>query len=349
MKAFSKAYVKSQDRGRDSLINEIQILQGLHHPNIMEAVEIHESSNSLYLVMELLEGGEICSFQKGKLDPESTLHILKSILKALVHLDIKGIMHRDLKPDNIIFKKKNCKANENTVKLVDFGLASKVDVDKYLFRRCGTPGFIAPEVINSKKEDTTMFSTKSDVFSTGVIFYFMLTGKIPYEGKNFQEVLESNQKAVIDFSIKDLASVSSRAMNLMRGMLELDPERRLSAAECLQHDYFEIDYDSESEICSNELDEGYCLGQTMQDFKEKLANKPLGGTDDSIYFKLNPTIRGETGTYNSHASPGTKLAQKIASINSPAPSNSKDLARARVSNVHSNIYKYVLTNGSKGI
>jgi serine/threonine protein kinase len=185
VKAFSKAYVKSQDRGRDSLINEIQILQGLHHPNIMEAIEIHESSNSLYLVMELLEGGEICSFQKGKLDQESTSHILRSILKALVHLDIKGIMHRDLKPDNIIFKKKDCSASENTVKLVDFGLASRCDVDNYLFRRCGTPGFIAPEVINSKKDDTTMFSTKCDIFSAGVIFYFMLTGKIPYEGKNF--------------------------------------------------------------------------------------------------------------------------------------------------------------------
>lgn len=239
--------MKSQDRGRESLINEIQILQSLHHPNIIEAVEIHESNNSLYLVMELLEGGEICSFKKGKLDPESTRHILKSILKALLHLENKGIMHRDLKPDNIILKKKGCKVSENTVKLVDFGLASECDLDKYLFRRCGTPGFIAPEVINSKSDDTTMLTTKCDVFSTGVIFFFMLTGKIPYEGKNFQEVLESNQKSTINFNCKELAAVSSRSLDLLRGMLEYDPSKRLSARECLEHDYFGSFFSSDSE------------------------------------------------------------------------------------------------------
>lgn len=104
VKAFSKAYIKAQDRGRDSLINEIQILKTINHPNIIELLEVHETEKSLYLVMELLEGGEISKINKGKPDQESNFYILKSILKALVHLDSLGIMHRDLKPNNIILK-----------------------------------------------------------------------------------------------------------------------------------------------------------------------------------------------------------------------------------------------------
>ena len=238
VKAFSKAYVNSQDRGKEGLINEIETLQRLDHPNIIKFEEVHESDNSIYLVMELLEGGEICSFNQGKLDQEATHCILKSILQALVHLDKEGIMHRDLKPDNIILKKLNCPISENTLKLVDFGLASSCDVDEYLFRRCGTPGFVAPEVINSKREDGTRFTTKSDIFSTGVIFFFMLTGKIPFEGERFEEVIESNKKAVINFDIEELHSVSSDAMSLLRLMLEVDPEKRLSAADCLRHKFF---------------------------------------------------------------------------------------------------------------
>lgn len=159
-------------------------------------------------------------------------------------------MHRDLKPDNIILKYKNCTISQNTVKLVDFGLASRCDVEEYLFRRCGTPGFVAPEVINSKKDDKTRFTTKCDVFSTGIIFFFMLTGRIPYEGKNFNEVLKSNQDATINFNIKELSSVSSIARNLLQGMLELDPDRRLSAADCLDHPFFSEQARSESELDS---------------------------------------------------------------------------------------------------
>ena len=154
---------------------------------------------------------------------------------------------------------------------------------------------------------------------------------------------------MIDFSSKDLASVPSRAVNLLRSMLQLDPARRLSAAECLEHEYFDSDYDSESEFCCSEMDEGCSLDQTMKEFKIMLENRLPGGTNDSIHFKSNPTIRGRTSTYDSHGSPGTKLAQKIASINSPAPTHSKERPRVRVTDVHSNFYKYVLTNGNKGV
>lgn len=238
VKAFSKEYLKSQTNGKESLINEITIMKAIHHPNVIELVEIHESQNSLYLVMELLEGGEIFNLNQGKLDNESTFLIFKGVLKALVALDKQGIMHRDLKPDNIILKKKGVLMRDNILKLVDFGLATYQDVDEYLFKRCGTPGFVAPEVINAKRGENVKYNTKCDVFSVGIIFFFMLTGKIPYDGDDFQQVLENNKKATIDFNIKELKNVTPVALELLKKMLNLNPNFRPSAAECLKHEYF---------------------------------------------------------------------------------------------------------------
>lgn len=236
--------------------------------------------------------------------------------------------------------------------MVDFGLASPCDVEEYIFRRCGTPGFVAPEVINSNKEDKTKFTTKCDIFSTGVIFFFMLTGKIPYEGQRFEEVIESNKRAVINFEIKELSSVPEHAMSLLRNMLEVDPEKRLSAEDCLKHKFFGPELSSASELDSTDEGPLHSLSEGMREIKNKINNKFLDDNQDSIHFKLNPTIQGNTDTYGSanKRSPNTIQNQKIFSINSPGPQQQqKQLQIPRVVNAHSDIYKYALTNGTKGV
>jgi calcium-dependent protein kinase len=272
-------------------------MQAVNHPNIIDLVEIHESQNSLYLVMELLEGGEIFSLSKGKLDNESTFSIIKNILKALVILDKHGVMHRDLKPDNIILKKKNVPIKENILKLVDFGLATYQDVDEYLFKRCGTPGFVAPEVINAKRGANVHYSTKCDVFSVGIIFFFMLTGKIPYDGADFQEVLDNNKKATINFNVKELKYVTPIANDLLRNMLEINPEDRPTALECLKHEYF-VNKEA-SLIMDDDQEEGIDLSENLTQFKEKYRNVKQGGVTDSIHFNANPTMNGVVDTYGS--------------------------------------------------
>ena len=139
--------------------------------------EIDESVNSLYLVMEVLEGGDIFSILERKPSPEEARVILRQLLQGIHYLATKGIIHRDLKPDNIILKFKDTPLNKNLIKIVDFGLGTFQDVEEYLFKRCGTPGFVAPEVINANNDDPFLrFTPKSDVFSVGIIFFFMLTG-----------------------------------------------------------------------------------------------------------------------------------------------------------------------------
>lgn len=234
VKAFSKEYIENQDKGRESLLIELDILRELDHPNMIKFLEIHETQHSLYLVMEVLEGGEIFSLSDGKLSPENAYEIVKSLLEGIKYLDRKGIIHRDLKPSNIVLKHKNRSLKENVIKIVDFGLSSFINVDEYLYKRCGTPGFVAPEVINANKYDPELkFSSKCDVFSVGIIFFFMLTGKIPYDGDSFHDVLANNKEAFIDFKLPYLKKVDSVALDLLKNMLKIDVDKRLTASQCL--------------------------------------------------------------------------------------------------------------------
>lgn len=330
-------------------------MQAVNHPNIIDLVEIHESQNSLYLVMELLEGGEIFSLSKGKLDNDSTYSIIKNILKGLVILDKHGIMHRDLKPDNIILKKKGVPITENTLKLVDFGLATYQDVEEYLFKRCGTPGFVAPEVINAKRGANVHYSTKCDVFSVGIIFFFMLTGKIPYDGADFQEVLDNNKKAVINFNVKELKFVTPVAMNLLKNMLELNPEDRPTAKDALKHDYF-VNKEAASMILDDdEQDEGIDLSQNLIQFKQKYRDVKKGGVTDSIHFNANPTMKGNVDTYGSirGGSKNSNMSGRIDSFNSvnkqAENKNIKKLKGDNAAKKRSSIYKYALMKGGKGV
>ena len=144
----------------------------LDHANILKLHEVCETENSLYMVMDLLQGGSLIDRIREKtiFKEEDAIPIMKGMLKAIEHAHSKGIMHRDLKPENILFRTVNFK--EEDVVLADFGLSTLIDEKKYLFFRCGTPGYVAPEVINLKDENAK-YSEVCDIFSLGVIFHIM--------------------------------------------------------------------------------------------------------------------------------------------------------------------------------
>lgn len=154
-------------------MNEVELLRTCRHPHILHLEEIHESKNSIYLVMEMLEGGELLhkiSDEKTTMSLEDTRKIMGNLISALAYLEEKRIMHRDLKPENLILKSKRDNTN---ICIVDFGLATFIDVDEYIFRRCGTPGFVAPEIANANSASNPKFDAKCDMFSAGIIFYIL--------------------------------------------------------------------------------------------------------------------------------------------------------------------------------
>lgn len=181
----------------------------------MNLEEIHESKNSVYLVLELLEGGELFNHISGKqsIVMSEISHIMRCLISSLAYLSDQGIMHRDLKPENMILKEKD-RLENSTLKLVDFGLSTKCNVPEYLFKRCGTPGYVAPEIINAPSNENIHYSPKCDVFSAGVIFYILITGKSPFDGKSFQEILNANKLCRIDFKNHKLKK-NPPALNLL--------------------------------------------------------------------------------------------------------------------------------------
>lgn len=145
----------------------------IQHENIIQLYEVYESERSIYLVLELIQGRSLQDTVKKSTFKETyseikIINMIRSILDALAYLASKGIMHRDLKPDNILLDK------NDKIKVVDFGLATFVKLDTYIFKKCGTPGYIAPEVFKyDEKNPLTFYDDRCDVFSAGCILFYL--------------------------------------------------------------------------------------------------------------------------------------------------------------------------------
>ena len=150
--------------------NEILIMRKIDHNSIIHLYEVHETDNTFYMIMDYLAGGTLLDLMKSnrKLLHSEIMSIIASITDGLKNLHTIGILHRDLKPENILFKD-----NENNEPvIVDLGLATFENEHEYLFPRCGTPGYVAPEVINIKSQGVK-YSSVCDVFSLGIIFHIL--------------------------------------------------------------------------------------------------------------------------------------------------------------------------------
>lgn len=151
-------------------------MRRLNQENLVKLFETYETQNSIYFVLDMLKGGELLGRVKSSpLSAPNLQKLMYNLLKALVHLHSRRCVHRDLKPENLLLKEKE---NDTDIVIADFGLASFLN-EEVLFKRCGTPGFVAPEILMYKEGDP-FYDEKCDVFSAGVIFYVLLTGKQPF-------------------------------------------------------------------------------------------------------------------------------------------------------------------------
>lgn len=146
IKAFNKEFMASQHKGKESLVNEVSVMRQLNNDHLIRLYEVYETTNSIYFVVDLLNGGELLHRirEKGSINEKELRVLIRNLIIALEHLHIKNIMHRDLKPENLLLKSKN---SDSDIVVADFGLATRIDIDNILFKRCGTPGFVAPEVL----------------------------------------------------------------------------------------------------------------------------------------------------------------------------------------------------------
>lgn len=178
-----------------SIVNEIKILRRLKgHPGVIKLEGVFESDNSVYLVMELCEGGR-CLKRRMFYKPNQIKNLLSQVLNTLKFMKEKGVVHRDLKPDNILLKYKDMPLEMNEVRIVDFGLSSIIEEGH--IRRGGTVGYMAPESLSGSGYQPHY---QFDIFSIGVMAYNGLTATKLFKDKRSVKMVEKNRKAKIDFS-----------------------------------------------------------------------------------------------------------------------------------------------------
>jgi len=223
----------------NSVISEIDILRALKHPRIINLYEVYEGKEHIHFIMEYLAGGELFEKirEKGSYNESDAIRIMGRLLEVVGYMHSKRYIHRDLKPENIILLNSDSDLN---FKVTDFGLATYLEEGKKATHRCGSPGYAAPEILKKQEYDF-----KVDVFSCGVILYALLTGFSPFCASNVEGILEKNEKMDIDFSEDTWKLVSKEGKDLVRKMLEKEPQKRLAITDCLRHDWFKKEQSSE--------------------------------------------------------------------------------------------------------
>ena len=226
------------------LIDEIRSQRALNHPGIVRLLEVHELEDEICLVMEAIEGGELSKQLKarGHYTESECAIMVKKLLEVLVYLAEKRIVHRDLKPENILLRDSQ---DLSSLVIADFGLACRAESDM-LYKGCGTPGYVAPEILFKKYCGDF---DKIDIFSVGCIFHKLLVGASAFYGKTSREVIKANAECVVNYEKVGFGPVSSSAKSLLQKMLEKEPLRRITAKQALDHDFFTMPtYDMEENV-----------------------------------------------------------------------------------------------------
>ncbi|XP_058458085.1 serine/threonine-protein kinase BRSK2 isoform X1 [Malaya genurostris] len=202
---------------------EIAIMKLIDHPHVLGLTDVYENRKYLYLVLEHVSGGELFDYlvKKGRLTPKEARKFFRQIISALDFCHSHSICHRDLKPENLLLDDKN------NIKIADFGMASLQPAGSMLETSCGSPHYACPEVIRGEKYD----GRRADVWSCGVILYALLVGALPFDDDNLRQLLEKVKRGV--FHIPHF--VPPDCQSLLKGMIEVNPEKRLTLSEINKH------------------------------------------------------------------------------------------------------------------
>ncbi|CAL5402138.1 unnamed protein product [Camellia sinensis] len=207
---------------------EISVMKMVKHPNIVELHEVMASKTKIYFAMELVRGGELFSkIAKGRLREEIARHYFQQLISAVDFCHSRGVYHRDLKPENLLLD------DDGNLKVTDFGLSAFTNhlrQDGLLHTTCGTPAYVAPEVIGKQGYD----GAKADIWSCGVILYVLLAGFLPFQDDNIVAMYRKIYRG--DFKCPPWFSPESR--RLITKLLDPNPNTRINIAKIMDSSWF---------------------------------------------------------------------------------------------------------------
>jgi len=252
---------------QNNLENEINILLQIDHPNVVKLFAIFENEDYVFLVMELVTGGELFDriVEKERYSEKDALGVMRQLLAGISYLHSKGIAHRDLKPENVLLENGDDGA---VIKIADFGLSRVYTEESIMLTSCGTAGYIAPEILK-----TLPYQNEVDMWSVGVIMYILLCGYPPFYDENDAQLFEKIMQCRYEFHEQYWEHISNEAKELIRGLLKVDPKERLSAEEALKSPWFNIKFDDQNLNINNNMKT--MLAKHNSERKEKAKNSLL--------------------------------------------------------------------------
>ena len=230
IKSINKSKIK-KERQKLKIKLETLIMKTLSESNnIVKIYETYETKNHICIVMEYICAGDLVSYikKRSKLTETVSKFIFKQIILALQYIHNHNIVHRDIKLDNILIDL------DNNIKICDFGVSKIIKKGDIMLDQCGTPAYIAPEIL--KNQGYEGFGV--DIWSAGVVLYTMLSGKVPFKGGDLKEL----HKIIINGDFKSIKNISNEANHLLKCILEVDPKKRIKIEDILNHPWM-IDVD----------------------------------------------------------------------------------------------------------
>ena len=221
-----KEIIIEKDKNKKNIKRELNLMKKLNHPNIIKLhdVIIDSSLNYIYFIMEYHKKGDLSKFLNGRaLKEKYCKKYLRQLSNGLEYLLINNILHRDLKPQNILL------TDDYNIQITDFGLARKFNKDFMFNTLCGSPMYMAPEIINRRD-----YNNKSDLWSVGIIMYEMLHGYTPFKVTNFFDLIRYINKNQITINI----TISEECENLLLGLLQQNVNKRIEWVSFFNHKWF---------------------------------------------------------------------------------------------------------------
>ena len=254
-----------------AILSEMTTLELLHHPNIISLFQILVTANQIHFILQYAPGGNLVELisEEGPLPEEKAKKMFGQVVSAIRYCHSLDIVHRDIKPQNILID------GEGNVKLIDFGLAVKCRPGTLLSRHCGTRGFNAPELVLQQPYD----GKSSDVWSLGVLLYFITTGYFPFRGNTINEI----EQKITTGTYTVPHHLSGQLENLIHQILTVSPEMRPSIEEIENHPWikkceFKIptmtdpDYKIIEMLCAM----GYNANDILESLQKKRYDEPMG-------------------------------------------------------------------------
>ncbi|XP_039299068.1 calcium/calmodulin-dependent protein kinase type 1 isoform X1 [Nilaparvata lugens] len=347
VKIIDKKALKGKE---DSLENEIKVLRRfsestkrtgtcsdsseettwLTHPNIVQLLETFEDKHKVYLVMELVTGGELFDriVEKGSYTEKDASDLIRQVLEAVDYMHEQGVVHRDLKPENLLYYSPD---EDSKIMISDFGL-SKMEDSGIMATACGTPGYVAPEVLAQKP-----YGKAVDVWSIGVISYILLCGYPPFYDENDANLFAQILKGEFDFDSPYWDDISDSAKDFIRQLMCVDVDKRYTCRQALAHPWISGNAASNKNIhgtVSEQLKKNFAKSRWKQLMNaiamvHKMQRLALTGTgtsssnmevDESPRIKTCDTIREESDV-EEEASIPCNSGDKANAAHAPGGSN----------------------------